>query len=160
MRASFCHKHSMPAVVAALWISASASAQYATQGDAMQAIAQSHIEANVPDASSFDSLLRRDLAAFFHAIDPSSPSKVDYKLLRNGPTQTGVSYPKFYLWATAKNGSGIVHEGAVRVAAVEKTRFEVTRFISKAEILKAPQELQSVFPAPLVAPILELAKSN
>jgi len=126
----------------------------------MHGIAQSHIEANVPDALSFDSLLRRDLAAYFHTIDPSSPSTVEYRLLRNGPTQTGVSYPKFYLWVTAKSGSTIVHEGAVRVAAIEKTRFEVTRFVPRTEILKAPQEVQNVFPSPLVAPILELAKST
>ena len=65
MRTSFRHKPSVLAVVVALSLSITASAQYATQADAVQGIVQSHIEANVPDASSFDSLLRRDLAAYF-----------------------------------------------------------------------------------------------
>jgi len=160
MRTSFRHKPSVLAVVVALSLSITASAQYATQADAVQGIVQSHIEANVPDASSFDSLLRRDLAAYFYTIDPGSPLTVEYRLLRNGPTQSGVSYPKFYLWVTAKRGNTIVHEGAVRVAAIEKSRFEVTQFVPRAEILKAPQEVQNVFPAPLVTTILELAKSK
>jgi hypothetical protein len=43
--------------------------------------------------------------------------------------------------------------GAVRVEAIDKMRFEVTNFISKAEILKDPDVVGTVFPALLIEPI-------
>jgi hypothetical protein len=37
--------------------------------------------------------------------------------------------------------------GAVRVAAIEKKRFEITDFVSEEEIRKSPDQIYSVFPA-------------
>jgi hypothetical protein len=60
-------------------------------------VAQSHIDANVPSAEQFHSLLKRDLQAFFSNRHGSSVT-VSYELLRDGPTQTGIAYPKYYAW--------------------------------------------------------------
>lgn len=64
---------------------------------------------------------------------------MDYELLRNGPTQSGVAYPKFYLWLRATNTEKTVIEGAVRVAAIEKKRFDVTNFIPRTYIVSHPE---------------------
>lgn len=118
---------------------------------------QSHIEANVPRPESFEKLLARDLLAYFRASDSPTATGVTFKLLRNGPTQSGVSYPKYYLWAEVFSGSELLQKGAVRVEAVERTHFEVTDFMSKAQILSAPEDVERVFPAVLTPGILSLA---
>lgn len=58
---------------------------------AMEQIAASHVDANVPPAEEFDKLMRRDLEGFYraaHAVD----AKAEYELLRDVPTQR-VAYP-------------------------------------------------------------------
>jgi hypothetical protein len=114
----------------------------------LQRVAQSHVDANVPSEPAFDSLLRHDLAAYFTSR-LGRDATVDYELLRRGPTQTGIAYPKFYAWVRVKAG-GAVEEGAVRLAARDRTGFEVTHFIPQAEIRGAPEALNTVFP-PAVA---------
>lgn len=117
-------------------------------------IASSHIEANVPTSGQFSSLLVRDLQSYFQA------PRVDYELLRQGPTQTGISYPKYYIWVKVRNSfGGLVSEGAVRVAAIDQVRFEVTNFLAAQEIRADPTTVQQVFPRPLVESILSRAKA-
>lgn len=118
---------------------------------------QSHIEGNVPPPESFESFLNRDLLVYFKASGTPGATTVTYKPLRNGPTQSGVSYPKYYLWVKVFSGSKLSQEGAVRVAAVERTHFEVTNFMSKARIHSAPAEVSNDFPAALVPSVLSLA---
>jgi len=50
-------------------------------------------------------------------------------MLRDGPTQSGVSYPKFYLWVRVAGGKSVDDRGAVRVVAVKRKRFDVTDFM-------------------------------
>ena len=114
----------------------------------MDEIAQSHIKANVPEQADFYTFMERDLKAYF-ANKKERVLRVTYELLRDGPTQTGVAYPKFYLWVTVADGEKIVDEGAVRVAAIEKKRFEVTHFLSVDDIKTNPQELYAIFPPPV-----------
>jgi hypothetical protein len=114
----------------------------------LQRVAESHIGANVPSEAAFDSLLRHDLAAYFTSRLGRSAT-VDYELLRRGATQTGIAYPKFYAWVRVKAGEA-VQEGAVRLAAINRTGFEVTHFIPETEIRGAPEALNTVFP-PAVA---------
>ena len=64
------------------------------------------------------------------------------------PTQVGVAWPKYYAWVTAHGDSGRVEEGAVRVAAVDATHFEVTD-ISLREIRADPEGVERVFPRAL-----------
>ena len=53
-------------------------------------VQRSHIEGNVPPPGDFDRLLARDLAAYF-ALPGQPEPRVEYELLRDGPTQSGVS---------------------------------------------------------------------
>jgi hypothetical protein len=124
-------------------------------------VAQSHMDANVPDAASFDILMQRDLSAYFEkTLETSGKVHVDYQLLRKGPTQTGVSYPKFYVWAKVSNGGHVVTEGAARVAAVNRTRFTVTDFLGRDQILAEPEKVNMVFPSALNARIVEFAAAK
>jgi hypothetical protein len=118
-------------------------------------VANSHIEANVPASGQFSSLLARDLRSYFQA------PRVDYELLRQGPTQTGISYPKYYLWVKVRNSSGALSsEGAVRVAAIDQIRFEVTNFLPAQEIRAKPTAVEQTFPRPLVESILSHANAQ
>ena len=124
-------------------------------------VAQSHIDANVPGANSFDSLMERDLSAYFEqTLGTNGEIHVDYRLLREGSTQTGISYPKFYVWAKILSGSRILTEGAVRVEAVDRTQFTVTHFLSKDQIATDPDKIDAIFPAALKAKILALAAAK
>jgi hypothetical protein len=55
------------------------------------------------------------------------------------------------------DGPTQLDEGAVRVAAIDGTRFEVTDFLSRQEIKTNPAVLKQVFPAALVETILAKA---
>lgn len=118
--------------------------------------AQLHIDANVPTASDFERYLQRDLTSYF-AQTFGAAIRIEYELLRRGPTQTGISYPKYYVWVRIRMPSGVVREGAVRVAAIEEMRFEVTNFLSSEQIRADAESVSSVFPAPLISDILRRA---
>lgn len=83
--------------------------------------------------------------------------RVEYELLRQGPTQTGIAYPKYYAWVKGFDGSRVVLEGAARIAAIEKTRFEITDFLSRQEIDTSPSKVEKTFPAALQANIINRA---
>lgn len=119
-------------------------------------LSRSHVEANVPIASEFDADLARDLRAWF-AQRQGSPTTVRFELLRRGPTQSGVAFPKYYAWVEVRTQSAPVVRGAVRVAAEERDRFEVLQFLSADEIRAKPDAVQSVFPAALIPDILRRA---
>jgi hypothetical protein len=121
-------------------------------------LADSHIEANVPKGALFDEYLKRDLNAYFCA--DSKDCTVEYELLREGPTQTGISYPKYYLWARCLRKKTVEREGALRVAAIEQKRFDVTNFLSRDDISKSPEEVGSVFPAALVDKVIQKARAK
>lgn len=114
--------------------------------DAMLEIQRSHIEANVPADADFERLLQRDLDKYFKA-KRTRPFKLAYEFLRKGPTQSGVAYPKFYLWIQISEEAKVVEQGAVRVAAIDKKEFQITDFSSEAAIRADPTALQKVFPA-------------
>jgi hypothetical protein len=115
----------------------------------LQDLQRSHIEANVPAPSDFDHLLARDLGAYFTAARKQKSVPVQFELLRAGPTQSGVSYPKYYVWVRVAGGVTADDRGAVRVEAVDRTRFEVTDFISERAIQTDARRIHSVFPAPV-----------
>jgi hypothetical protein len=123
----------------------------------MEAVADSHVRANVPDEKEFDRLLKRDLAAYFKERKGREVS-VDYELLRKGPTQTGIAFPKFYAWVKVrdKGGDGLLEEGAVRLAAVEKKSFGVTDFLKRADAERDPESAYKIFPRPVADKIREM----
>ncbi len=116
----------------------------------------SYIKGNVPSAENFDSFLKRDLKAYFKN-DEQKNTLVEYEMLRDGPTQSGVAYPKYYVWVKISSKGIIQNEGAARVAAIDKTKFEITDFLSKAEIRSFPDSVSKIFPAALISKINSLA---
>lgn len=122
----------------------------------MTEIQTSHIEGNVPNQENFDIFLERDLKAYFNSYGNSISLK--YQLLRNGPTQSGVSYPKFYVWVQVIENGELVQDGAALVAAIEKKKFEVFDFLSKIDLQKNPSSAAQVFPSALLAKINKLAE--
>jgi hypothetical protein len=119
-----------------------------------ESIADSHIRANVPDEKDFDKFLKRDLEQYFKETIQKTVT-VEFELLRKGPTQTGIAYPKFYAWVTIRDGAKVIDQGAVRVAAVEKKHFDVIDFVSEADIKDAPLILDRIFPKPVANKIRE-----
>src|SRR5580704_18863561 len=124
--------------------------------DPMTAIANSHVEGNAPKGELFDKYLKRDLTAYF--CKGQSDCRVEYEYLRQGATQSGVSYPKYYLWMRCFTKDQLASEGAVRVAAVDQKYFDVTNYLSAKEIISSPGEVRAVFPAALIDKIVEKAK--
>jgi hypothetical protein len=120
------------------------------------AIARSHIDANVPPHDVFEKVLTRDLRNALCKL-PKQPCQVEYELLRKGPTQTGIAYPKYYAWVKVANGES-KQEGAVRLAAVDM-HFEVTDFLAAEKILKVPESVAAIFPAALSNPIRQRAQA-
>jgi hypothetical protein len=70
-------------------------------------------------------------------------------MLREGATQSGVSYPKFYAWVVFPLAGGEARRGAVRLAAIDAERFEVTNFISEDEVKRNPDRIYKIFPRPV-----------
>ncbi|WP_417914485.1 hypothetical protein [Candidatus Electronema sp. JM] len=130
-----------------------------SQAHAQLSIQQSHIDGNVPIASEFRPLLERDLLAYFRASSRPSATSVEYKLLRDAPTQSGLAFPKYYAWVKVSADSKTLCEGAARMAAIERTHFEITHFIASQDIKAAPDAVGRVFPEILVPDVLTLARA-
>jgi hypothetical protein len=111
-----------------LSVSTSAAAQQspstADMGRMVAELQASHIAANAPPSSEFGKLLERDVRAYLVAHRLPSRS-VDFEPLRRRATQSGVSYPKYYLWVRATETSKNHFEGAMRVTAIDRIRFEI-----------------------------------
>jgi len=139
------------AIIVVTLVSTAATAQ--SENEIRESIVRSHIEANVPDGKNFDVYLKRDLATYFKNLTGKDVA-VEFELLREGPTQTGIAFPKFYAWVSVRNSKNIViDEGAVRLAAIEKKRFEITHFLSRSEISKTPESPLKIFPGDIVKKI-------
>ena len=126
---------SLAAVVVLSTISLAAVCQHIPQAD----VQLSHIEANVPEEKLFAAFLKRDLVSYFQSAGFPAARSARFELLRDAPTQSGVAYPKYYAWAQAYEGPQLVAEGAVRVAAIARTHFEVTDFIPRSALLLISQ---------------------
>ncbi|MBX3290650.1 MAG: hypothetical protein KF855_15145 [Acidobacteria bacterium] len=118
----------------------------------IDSIAKSHIEANVPDAQHFDEYLKSALEEYFKGRTGKDVS-VEYELLRLGPTQSGIAYPKFYAWIKVVEKEKIIDQGAVRLAAIDKKRFEITHYLKCSEVIENPESAAEVFPSEVVEKI-------
>lgn len=126
-------------------------------GEFLKQMQESHVDGHVPAKRDFINFLERDLHKHF-AEEFGADCVVDYQFLRNGPTQSGVSLPKYYLWLAIRDrAKGKTTEGAARIAAVEKKGFEVLQFFSKPSIQANPDNTQRTFPRALVPMIHKLA---
>jgi len=119
-----------------------------------ESIADSHIRANVPDEKDFDAFLKRDLELYFKELKKKDVA-VEYQLLRDGPTQSGTAFPKFYVWVTVKENGTLLEDGAARVAAMEKKRFGVYDYLARADIERDVEKIYQVFPRPVADKIKE-----
>ncbi len=120
---------------------------------------QSHIEGNVPEPLVFEMILKRDLVAYFKSNGLATTDQVEFRLLRDAPTQSGVAYPKYYAWVNIYSGKTSLQRGAVRLAAINMQRFEVTDFVSRKEIQDNVSILDSIFPAALIPLIVQNASA-
>ena len=120
-------------------------------------ISTSHIKGNAPQDAVFAKYLQRDLITYFTKLTGKKLT-VEYEFLRQGATQSGLSYPKYYLWVKLRHGKRILHEGAVRVAAIEQKQFEVTDYLSKADMKKSPLQIEGVFPPSVAEKIRQRLK--
>jgi hypothetical protein len=142
--------------IRAIALVAAVGVQCGCQAGTIDSVASSHTEANVPNAADFQRFLRRDLKAYLDRQTQRDLS-IEYELLRQGPTQTGISYPKYYLWVKGFDANRLILDGAARVVAIEKIRFEVTDFLSRQDIRRSHASVEKTFPAALKAMILNKA---
>ena len=119
-------------------------------------LSASQIRKNAPDDAAFSRMLQRDLNAYFRH-EGFRGAVVRFALLRRSATQSGVAYPKFYLWVEVRSAAGRQTSGAVRVAAIERKQFAVTNFLSAQAIRADPGRVGSVFPVALVQGIIDRA---
>lgn len=129
--------------------SATLSVAYGQEQEVVDSIRKSHIDANVPDEKNFHNFLARDLQSYFKE-SLKKTVRAEYELLRDAPTQTGIAYPKYYAWVKVFDGDNLVEEGAVRLVAIEKKRFEVTDYLSKADTERSPATVERIFPKALI----------
>ena len=124
------------------------------------AIGRSNIDANVSDKKDFDTILNRDLTKY--VTDAGDKDiRVVVELLRNGPSQSGVALPKFYIWIEKRNSKGeIMDEAATRIAAVEKAHFDVIQYYDRKCILAEPELISKVFPTDVYEKILNKLKAH
>lgn len=141
-------------------ISASVTAQQAPStadmARMMQQLQASHVSANAPPASSFSKILERDVRAYF-AAHRLPFTKVTIELLRKGATQNGVSYPKYYIWIRATGAAKHHAEGAMRIVAIDRARFEVTDFTPADTVRSDPASLAAIYPSPIIPAIRQHA---
>lgn len=104
--------------------------------------------------------LHRGLLEYFQSTVAPSATAVEYQLLRDQPTITGIAFPKWYLWVRVLSGHQQLTEGAARVAEISEGRFDVTNFMSRQEISSKSKDVGSVFPAALVPAIMAKAESK
>lgn len=122
-------------------------------------VAESHIQGNVPAGQDFRPFLIRDLPSY---LKPRYGDKIafDYEFLREGPTQTGIGFPYYYLWIKGTNSEGTTINAAVEVAAVSKLRFNITAFVPRQEIAAHPETLRDKFPELLIQSIYNKATNS
>jgi hypothetical protein len=105
-------------------------------------------------SSSFE----RDLTKYFFGETPAG-AKVDYELLRQGPTQVGVAYPEYYIWIKASKNKNIITEGSARLQQTDRAQFLITDYINLQTIRENPSALEKVFPKALIQNILTRAEN-
>jgi hypothetical protein len=122
-------------------------------------IARSHVEGNVPaEEAEFDRLLTLGLRDFFVSHLNRSDIEVKSRLLRKGATQSGVASPKFYAWISVTDNAGqVLTTGAARIAAMDRSRFDVTDFLDAKSIVSHPSAIARIFPKVLVGKIIHEA---
>lgn len=122
-------------------------------------IAISHVEADVPPAENFSTFLQRDLAKYF-SNNGINVATVKFEMLREEATQSGIASPKFCVWVWTTDATGVTVKGAVRLAAIDRIRFEVTHYLSQQAIAANTASIDTVFPTDVCEKIRERIKTE
>ena len=109
-----------------------------------------HFASNAPPDAKFDEYLQRDLEAYCKSR-MGRPVAVRYAFLRDGPTQSGIGFPRYYVWVEIRSNGKRIGQGAARLAAINQERFEVTDFYDQETIRRSPEALDRVFPRSVAA---------
>jgi len=126
--------------------------------DPMAALRQGHIDANVPDQKNFERILNRDITKYVtDKADKDITVKVE--LLRNGPSQSGVALPKYYIWIEKRNSKGVLmEEAAARIAAINRDHFDVIQYYDRKRLETETDLVSKVFPQDVYAKIVTKLK--
>lgn len=111
----------------------------------MEQIHQGNISYHTPAPADFHRLLQRDLNAYFR--EKYKNSNTIYEMLKDEPTQLGVSFPHFYVWAKVSCRGKLVTQGAVSLDAIEQNEFHVTQFFSIHQIRANPEIVKAMPPS-------------
>jgi len=136
----------------------SAATARAQNDDPMATLRQGHINANVPDQKDFDRILNRDITKYVtDKADKDITVKVE--LLRDGPSQSGVALPKYYIWIEKRNAKGVLmEEAAARIAAVNRDHFDVIQYYDRKRLETETDLVSKVFPQDVYAKIVTKLK--
>ena len=89
----------------------------------------------------------------------SQKISAEIELLRKAPTQSGIAYPKYYIWVRGVNPENkTITEGAMRLAEIENSNFKITDFVTRDSIISDPLQLDMIFPKALVPLIRQKAE--
>ena len=138
----------------------SAATARAQNDGPMAALRQGHIDANVPDQKDFDRILNRDITKYVtDKADKDITVKVE--LLRDGPSQSGVALPKYYIWIEKRNSKGVLmEEAAARIAAIDRDHFDVIQYYDRKRLETETDLVSKVFPADVYAKIVAKLKKQ
>jgi hypothetical protein len=149
----------LPAMASALFTNLAASRECGGEGGPQwfgQNLHRSHVEGNVPAPGEFHAILHGSLDAYFSDW-LKKKVHVEYQLLRDEPTQSGLSYPKYFAWVRIFDGNRLQDEGAVTLAAMDRTGFAVVEYTSAVTIRFSPEVARHTYPRALVPAILRKA---
>lgn len=113
----------------------------------------SRIDDNVPRLKNFNRILKRDLTTFIKTKYTEDALQIEYEMLQDFPIQSGESYPTYCAWVTVISDLKQIDEGAVRVAAIERTHFEITDYLRRSEL--TDKDISAIFPASVCEKIKE-----
>ena len=145
-------------LILVLLITVMAVSVRAQNEDPMAALRQGHIDANVPDPKDFDRILNRDITKYVtDRADKDITVKVE--LLRDGPSQSGVALPKYYIWIAKRSAKGVLmEEAAARIAAVNRDHFDVVQYYDRKRLENETDLVSKVFPDDVYTKILAKLK--
>jgi len=138
----------------------SAATAWAQNDDPMAALRQGHIDSNVPDQKDFDRILNRDITKYVtDKADKDITVKVE--LLRDGPSQSGVALPKYYIWIEKRSAKGVLmEEAAARIAAINRDHFDVVQYYDRKRLETETDLVSKVFPEDVYTKILAKLKKQ
>jgi hypothetical protein len=103
---------------------------------------------------AFEAILQQGLNTYFTEYLGGRIVHVQYALLRNGLTQSGIAYPKIYLWVKILDHKDLIDEGAVRVAVIAQSKIQVTHYLPRGYIRLYPKQIGLFFPAEVAKKIV------